>query len=177
MVSVQSICTECLLKSARAHIGTLDFLSFLVCTCSSSVVLSFVEVLTSALFTYHLLVASYEPGKESSVSVCHNSNFDLVNNRCRTQNVPRSFEYLSPHAILWGQQWIFPSINPWKQHPTHLSVTISHSRSIPCLSITFTVSIILKFWLIAGSTNYRTAQFWLEIVHRTFWSTQNRRTG
>ena len=65
---------------------------------------------------------------------------------------PADFGYLLPHAILWGQQWILPSVNPWKQHPTHLSVTISHSRSIPCLSITFTVSIILKYWLIAGST-------------------------
>ena len=33
------------------------------------------------------------------------------------------------------------------------------------------------FWLIAGSTNYRTAQFWLEIVQRAFRSVQNRRTG
>ena len=65
---------------------------------------------------------------------------------------PADFGYLLPHAILWGQQCSLPPINPWKQHPTHLSVTISHSRSIPCLSNTFTVSIILKFWLIAGST-------------------------
>ncbi len=69
------------LKLARAHVRLLNLPSFLVCTCSSSVVLSFVEILSSALLAYHLLVARYEPDKELSVSVCHNSNFDLVNNR------------------------------------------------------------------------------------------------
>ena len=80
MVSVQSICTECLLKSSRTHVRTLNFLSFLVHTRGTSVILALVELLSSALLAYHLLVARYEPGKESSVSVCHNSNFDLVNN-------------------------------------------------------------------------------------------------
>ena len=141
-----------LLKYAMATGKLYNTLSFPVSSCSTSEILALVELFPFALLTDNFLVARYESCKESSVSVCHNSNFDLVNNRSRTQNVPRSFGYLLPHAILWGQQWILPSINPWKQHPTHLSVTISHSRSIPCLSITFTVSIILKFWLIAGST-------------------------
>lgn len=80
MVSVQIGCTECWLKSSRTHVRTLNFLSFLVHTRGTSVILALVELLSSALLAYHLLVARYEPGKESSVSVCHNSNFDLVNN-------------------------------------------------------------------------------------------------
>ena len=90
MVSVQIDCTECLLKSARAHVRTLNFLSFLVHTRGSSVILALVEILSFAFLTYNRLVARYEPGKESSVSVCHNSKI-LVNNRSRTQDVPRSF--------------------------------------------------------------------------------------
>lgn len=83
-----------------AHIGTLDFLSFLVHTSGTPVILALVEILSFTLFTYNRLVTRYEPFKESPVSVCHNSNFDLVDNRSRTQDVPRRFGYLSPHAIL-----------------------------------------------------------------------------
>lgn len=82
MVSVQIDCTECLLKSARAHVRTLDFLSFSVHSCRTSEILALVEFLSRTLLADNCLVARYEPGKEPSVSVCHNSNFDLVNNRC-----------------------------------------------------------------------------------------------
>ena len=81
MVSVQIDCTECLLKSARTHVRTLNFLSFLVHTGGTSVILAPVELLSRTLLADNCLVARYEPGKEPSVSVCHNSNFDLVNNR------------------------------------------------------------------------------------------------
>ena len=67
MVSVQIDCTECLLKSARAHVRTLNFLSFLVHTGCSSVVLSFIEMLASALLADNCLVTRYEPCKELSV--------------------------------------------------------------------------------------------------------------
>ena len=63
------------LKLARAHIRTLNFLSFLVCTCYASEILALVEVLASALLADNCLVARYEPCKELSVSVCHNSEF------------------------------------------------------------------------------------------------------
>ena len=78
MVSVQIDCTEVLLKSARTHVRTLNLLSFLVHTRGTPVILALVELLPSALFADHLLVARYEPCKESSVSVCHNSNFDWL---------------------------------------------------------------------------------------------------
>lgn len=81
MVSVQIDRIECWLEFARTHVRTLNFLSFLVHTRGTSVILALVELLSSALLAYHLLVARYEPGKEPSVSVCHNYNFDLVNNR------------------------------------------------------------------------------------------------
>lgn len=67
MVSVQPICTECLLKSARTHVRTLNFLSFLVHTSGTSVILALVELLSFTLFTYNCLVARYEPCKELSV--------------------------------------------------------------------------------------------------------------
>ena len=66
------------LKLTRSHIGTLNFLSFLVCTRYASEILALVEVLASALFADNCLVARYEPGKELSVSVCHNSKFDWL---------------------------------------------------------------------------------------------------
>lgn len=88
------------LKLTRAHVRLLYLLSFLVCTRYTSEILTLVEVLASALLADNCLVARYEPCKELSVSVCHNSNFDLVNNRSRTQDVPRRFGYLLPHAIL-----------------------------------------------------------------------------
>lgn len=78
MVSVQIGCTECWLKSSRTHVRTLNLLSFLVHTRGTSVILALVELLPSALFADHLLVARYEPCKKSSVSVCHNSNFDWL---------------------------------------------------------------------------------------------------
>ena len=91
MVSVQIGCTECWLKSSRTHVRTLNLLSFLVHTRGTSVILALVELLFRTLLADNCLVARYEPGKEPSVSVCHNSEFDLVNNRSRTQDVPRSF--------------------------------------------------------------------------------------
>lgn len=78
MVSVQIDCTECLLKSARAHVRTLNFLSFLVHTSGSSVVIALVEILASALLADNCLVTRYESCKELSVSVCHNSKFDWL---------------------------------------------------------------------------------------------------
>ncbi len=91
MVSVQIDRTECWLEFARTHTGTLDFLSFSVHSCRTSKILALVELLSRTLLADNRLVTRYEPCKESSVSVCHNSNFDLVNNGCRTQDVPRRF--------------------------------------------------------------------------------------
>ena len=82
MVPVQSICTECLLKYARATGKLYNTLSFPVSSCRTSEILALVELFPFALLTDNCLVARYEPCKESSVSVCHNSKFDLVNN-CR----------------------------------------------------------------------------------------------
>lgn len=91
MVSVQIDRTECWLEFARTHARLLNLMSFSVYSCRTSKILTFIESLFRTLLADNSLVARYEPGKESSVSVCHNSNFDLVNNRCRTQDVPRSF--------------------------------------------------------------------------------------
>jgi hypothetical protein len=90
MVSVQIDRTECWLEFARAHARLFNLLSFLVCTRYASEILALVEVLASALLADNCLVTRDEPGKEFSVSVCHNSKFDLVNNRSRTQDLPRS---------------------------------------------------------------------------------------
>lgn len=91
MVSVQIDRTECWLEFARTHARLLNLMSFSVYSCRTSKILTFIESLFRTLLTDNCLVARYEPGKEPSVSVCHNSNFDLVNNRSRTQDVPRSF--------------------------------------------------------------------------------------
>ena len=91
MVSVQIDRTECWLESARAHARLLNLMSFSVYSCRTSEILAFVELLFRTLLADNCLVARYESCKELSVSVCHNSNFDLVNNRRRTQDVPRSF--------------------------------------------------------------------------------------
>lgn len=80
MVSVQIDCTECfLLKSAMATGKSHNTLSFPVSLFRTSEILALVELLSFALLTDNFLVARYEPGKESSVSVCHNSKVDLVN--------------------------------------------------------------------------------------------------
>ena len=50
-------------------------LGFPVSSCRTSEILALVEFLSRTLITYNFLVARYEPGKESSVSVCHNSEF------------------------------------------------------------------------------------------------------
>ena len=63
------------LELARAHARLLNLLSLFVCTCYASEILALVEVLASALLADNCLVARYEPGKELSVSVCHNSEF------------------------------------------------------------------------------------------------------
>ena len=73
------------LKLTRSHVRLLNFLSLLVCTCYASEILALVEVLASALLADNCLVTRYEPCKEPSVSVCHNSNFDLVNNWRRSK--------------------------------------------------------------------------------------------
>lgn len=78
MVSVQIDRTECWLKSSRTHVRTLNFLSFLVHTRGTSVILALVELLSRTLLADNCLVARYEPGKEPSVSVCHNSKFDWL---------------------------------------------------------------------------------------------------
>ena len=67
--------------------GKLYVLSFPVCSRCTPEILALVELLSFALLVYNCLVTRYEPGKESSVSVCHNSD-NLVNNRSRTQDVP-----------------------------------------------------------------------------------------
>lgn len=85
MVSVQIDRTECWLEFARTHARLFNLMSFSVYSCRTSEILALVELLPSALFADHLLVARYEPCKKSSVSVCHNSNFDLVNNRRRSK--------------------------------------------------------------------------------------------
>lgn len=100
MVSVQIDRTECLLKSARTHTGILYLLGFPIYSRRTSEIFTLVELLSRTLLADNCLVTRYEPCKESSVSVCHNSNFDLVNNRSMTRDVPRSFVYLLPHAIL-----------------------------------------------------------------------------
>lgn len=74
MVSVQIDCTECLLKSARAHTSMLNLLCFSVYSRRTSEILTLVELLSRTLLADNCLVARYEPGKEPSVSVCHNSN-------------------------------------------------------------------------------------------------------
>ena len=89
MVSVQIDRTECWLEFARTHARLLNLMSFSVYSCRTSKILTFIESLFRTLLTDNCLVARYEPGKEPSVSVCHNYNFDLVNNRSRTQDVPR----------------------------------------------------------------------------------------
>lgn len=73
MVSVQIDRTECWLEFARAT-GKLYALSFPVSLCRTSEILALVELLSRTLLTDNFLVARYEPGKEPSVSVCHNSN-------------------------------------------------------------------------------------------------------
>lgn len=67
------------LKPARAT-GKLYALSFPVSLCRTSEILALVKLLSCALLAYYCLVARYESGKESSVSVCHNSKVDLINN-------------------------------------------------------------------------------------------------
>lgn len=74
MVSVQIDCTECWLEFARAHTGMLNFLCFSVYSCRTSEIFTLVELLSRTLLADNSLVARYEPGKEPSVSVCHNSN-------------------------------------------------------------------------------------------------------
>ena len=74
MVSVQIDRTECWLKSAT-HAGTLNLLGFPVYSCRTSEILVLVEFLSRTLLADNCLVARYEPCKESSVSVCHNSEF------------------------------------------------------------------------------------------------------
>lgn len=129
------------LKPARAT-GKLYVLSFPISSCGALEILALVEFLSCALLADNCLVARYESCKEFSVSVCHNLIL-LVNNRSRTQNVPRSFDYFPSHEIWLGQQNVVPLCMPRKQQPTQSSVTTSHSRSIPWLSVTLTVSIIL----------------------------------
>lgn len=78
MVSVQIDCTECWLEFARAHTGMFYLLCFFVYSCRTSEILAFIELLFRTLLTDNCLVARYEPGKEPSVSVCHNSKFDWL---------------------------------------------------------------------------------------------------
>ena len=63
------------LKFTRTHARLLNLLSLFVCTCYASEILTLVEILASALLADNCLVTRYEPGKELSVSVCHNSEF------------------------------------------------------------------------------------------------------
>ena len=68
-----------LLKSAMATGKLYNTLSFPVSSCRTSEILALVELFPFALLADNCLVARYEPGKKSSVSVCHNSKVDLVN--------------------------------------------------------------------------------------------------
>lgn len=74
-----------------AHAGILNLLCFSVYSCRASEIFTLVELLSRTLLADNCLVTRYEPGKEPSVSVCHNSNFDLVNNRSRTRYVSSRF--------------------------------------------------------------------------------------
>lgn len=67
------------LKSAMATGKLYNTLSFPVSSCRTSEILALVELLSRTLLADNCLVARYEPGKEPSVSVCHNSKVDLVN--------------------------------------------------------------------------------------------------
>lgn len=78
MASVQIDRTECWLKTAATSIGTLNLLGLPVYTCRASEILTLVELLPRALFADNFLVARYEPNKEFSVSVCHNSKNDWL---------------------------------------------------------------------------------------------------
>lgn len=69
------------LKPAMATGKSYNTLSFPVSLFRTSEILALVELLSFALLTDNCLVARYEPGKEPSVSVCHNSKVDLVNGR------------------------------------------------------------------------------------------------
>lgn len=75
MVSVQIDRTECWLEFARTHARFLNLLSFSVYSCRTSKILTFIESLSRTLLADNCLVARYEPCKELSVSVCHNSKF------------------------------------------------------------------------------------------------------
>lgn len=74
MVSVQIDRTECWLEFARTHARLFNLMSFSVYSCRTSKILTFIESLFRTLLADNFLVARYEPGKEPSVSVCHNSN-------------------------------------------------------------------------------------------------------
>lgn len=74
-----------------AHTGMLYLLGFPIYSRRTSEIFTLVELLSRTLLADNCLVTRYEPCKESSVSVCHNSNFNLVNNRSRTRYVPRRF--------------------------------------------------------------------------------------
>lgn len=74
MVSVQIDRTECWLEFARTHARLLNLLCFSVNSCRTSEILTLVELLSRTLLADNCLVARYEPSKEPSVSVCHNSN-------------------------------------------------------------------------------------------------------
>lgn len=81
MVSVQDKTAQNVwLKPARTT-GKLYALSIPVSLCRTSEILALVELLSCAFLADNCLVARYESGKKSSVSVCHNSKVDLVNNR------------------------------------------------------------------------------------------------
>lgn len=75
MVSAQIDRTECWLEFARAYTGMLNLLCFSVYSRRTSEILALVEFLSRTLLADNCLVTRYEPGKEPSVSVCHNSEF------------------------------------------------------------------------------------------------------
>ena len=117
MVSVQIDRTECWLEFARAHTGMLNFLCFSVYSCRTSEIFTLVELLSRTLLADNCLVARYEPGKEPSVSVCHNSKI-LVNSG-RTNALPVTatihrrihhyhMYYLRQHQAQTGKPWSLP---------------------------------------------------------------------
>ena len=78
----------------------LNLLCFSVYSCRASEILALVELLSRTLLADNCLVTRYESGKEPSVSVCHNSNFDWLIMDAGHGTRPADFGYLLPHAIL-----------------------------------------------------------------------------
>ena len=140
------------LKSASAT-GKLYALSLPVSSCNTSEILAIVELFSCALLADNCLVARYESCKESSVSVCHNSNFDLVNNRSRTRYVPRRF-----WLLVTARNTMRTAMNLAIHQSVKAAPYTSLCDYIPLSLYSVSVDYFYcfhnynMFWLIAGST-------------------------